>query len=403
MACLIKLPAAGGKGVISFTTHEEITLRGDAALLGILRELRTRYVTCLHYNWHNHDCKPDDLFDIHLAGDEDLTITNGRPIHRIALDACNFTRREFDLSPAEKFWDILFVARAVYFKGIPDFLQSIREIYDFGRMLRVLFICPMPPYDPADVATAMYDLRKEYESAFSFEEQNLFNLLIIRDRYPFFFDRPTLAQFYRNSKIFVHTAPDERRCRVAAYAWSCGMPVVGKSSVGSILPEGLRKEPNFFEVQESGSFTGPILRALDAAGTVDAEPLQREFSEKYTVARLEVELRAYFAGQGIDYAGRILGENLDLRMGRHHGNGEGPNSVNMSLEAFLEKAAKLTEEADSALISLADPEKHLVGAKPKPPVYVDRSFMTLRARSLGYKLREKLKRAARWALNMGRK
>ena len=402
MACILKLPAGGGRGVLSFTTQEEKSIRSSPALTEALRGLKSKYVVGLHYNWHNHDCKPDDLFDIHFAGEEDLKITNGKRINQIPLDACNFTKREFDASANEKFWDLLFVARAVYFKGIPDFLRSIREIYDTGRMIRVLFLCPMPPFDKRDLATAMYDLRKEYERTFTFEEQAYFNLLIIRDRYPFFFDRPSLAHFYKSAKIFVHTAPDERRCRVAAYAWCCGMPVVGKAAIGSILSPELRRAPNFFEVPENGSFTGPILKALAAAGTVPVEPLQRELSEKYTLGALETRLRDHFAERGIGYAGSLLGENLDIRMGRHHGNGEGTNSVDMSLEAFMEKAAGLSEPDDANLAAMPDPEAYLIGAKKARPVYVDRSFMTQHAKSFQYKLQNKLRRILKRVIGLGK-
>jgi glycosyltransferase involved in cell wall biosynthesis len=397
MACLIKLPTRAGKGVLSFTTQEEKVLRADHLLIESLRRLKSKYLVCLHYNWHNHDCKPDDLFDVHLAGEEDLVVTNGRPVERIPLDACNFTKRVFDRSAGEKTWDILFVARAVNFKGIPDFLKAIRELYDAGRMLRVLFICPMPPYRRSDRSTTLYDLREVYERGFTSAEQDLFNLVILRDRYPFFFDRQTLAHFYKSSRIFVHTAPDERRCRVAAYAWCCGMPLVGKASVAAILPRRLRCEPNFFEVAEDGSYAAQILRALESAGSVELLPLQHELSEKFTIRSLEDRLREVFLRRGEHFEGPILAENLDIRMGRHHGFGDGTNSVDMSLEEFMDKASALTGEANSGLPAQPDPEKYIVGEKKVPPAFVDRSFAFQKVEAL--KLR--IFRAVRRALGRG--
>lgn len=357
MACVIKTPTGASPGVISFTTQEEKHLRAVPSRLARLKELKKRYVICLHYNWHNYDLKPDDLFDIHLAGAEDLRITNGTKIHQITMDACNFVREEYHPSKNEKMWDIFFAGNAVFFKDPIRFLEAIREIYDTGARPRVLYICPIPPYDWKSRKTVIYDLRERYERMFSAEEQDFFNLLIMRDRYPRFFDRQTLAHFYKSSKIFVHTAPDERRCRVATYAWASGNPVIGRKCVGSILPENLRKRPYFYEVdEEKNDFAQQIMAALEDYKNYehsDFTPYRKEFSVAYTVDRFAEELASYFRLRNVPYAGKIIRKNLDHRMGLHHGFGISTNSVNQSLDDLL---TVLLEAPEGSLDAFAEDE-----------------------------------------------
>lgn len=338
MACLLKSPSKHSKGILSFTTPEELRIRANPELLDLIRtRVKPHYITCLHYNWHNFDAKPDDLFDVHFAGEEDLIVTNGKKITRFDFDACNFSIKEFSPSPNEKHWDILFVARAVFFKGIDEFLQVIRELYDKGEKKRVLFICPMP--DSGSKKTVHYDLRQKYNDLFNEEERDLFNLLIIRDRYPFFFDRETLAHFYKSSRIFVHTAPDERRCRVAAYAWATGIPVVGMKNIAAILPPSLRKSPGFFEAASMQDFFSSVQRALRAVETgtqFDVKEYQSFVSEIEMVPKMKNLFAEAF---GIDSSNddNWYTRNLDIRLGRHHGNGTvGPNNMNYSLNAFME-------------------------------------------------------------------
>ena len=182
----------------------------------------------------------------------------------IGLDACNFTPSVF--SPgSQPFWDVLFVARAVYFKRIPQFFDAIRTLYDQGHELRVLLLCPMPPYDPAEAKTVFYGIRESYSKLFDEDEQDRFTLLTMDWRYPFPLDLPTLAHFYRSSRVFVHTADDERRCRVAAYAWSSGLPVVGLPPIGSLLSKDLRRPPWFFEARRDRDFAPLIIEATASA------------------------------------------------------------------------------------------------------------------------------------------
>ncbi len=289
MACLIRAPDTAGKGCVSFTTPErdQVILKDQAARAAV-QALKRRYLVGLHHNWHDHDFAYDPLFDFSLAGDGDLIERNGRAFPRVALDACNFAPSCF--APRgqgeEPFWDVLNVSRAVFFKGIPEFFQAIRAIYDRGRYIRVLHLCPVPK--PDEAGTALHDIRQRYEAVFAPHERRFFNLMTMDWDYPFPLDLETLAFFYRASRVYVHSAQDERRCRVAAYAWASGIPVVARENVASIVPPALRRRPFWFAFDRADELADAIIAAIDhPGGDVGWDEVSGEFSEASSVARLE--------------------------------------------------------------------------------------------------------------------
>ena len=263
MACILKAHSSVSCGVLVVTTQErDHQLRNNPELRKAIEGLKDRYLIGLHHNWHDWKFKYDALFDFSMAGDGDLIEVDGKEVPRIPMDACNFVQDTFHPGKGEKFWDILYVARAVNFKRIPEFFDAIRRLYDSGKRYRVLFICPVPPYDPNEEKTVFYKIRDVYDKMFSENEKDFFTLLTIEYRYPFPFDLDTLAHFYRSSKVFVHTADDERRCRVAAYAWASGLPVVGMDCVGGLLPLEARRSPYMFECKRYADFPDQIIKAI---------------------------------------------------------------------------------------------------------------------------------------------
>jgi glycosyltransferase involved in cell wall biosynthesis len=341
MACILRLPAIDSVGVISFTTQERTQIQLDRDLSAKLTGLKSNWILGLHHNWHDYNFKYDPLFDFSFAGEGDLNEINGAEFCQIQMDACNFVPEIFRPAENEKFWDILYVARAVYFKRIPEFFLTIRELFDRGNRLRVLFICPVPPYSRSQKKTAFYDIRKEYDRMFNEAEKKLFTLLTINYRYPFPFDLDSLAFFYRSSRVFVHTADDERRCRVAAYAWATGMPVVCMDQVASLIPRHLRESPVVYKPETYDQFPEKILEALRPNGSNTANSTVQaamcEFNEVKLLERLDIELEALAHSKGLDYvAGKLFGKNLGLRLGRHHDGVEGTNSFSSNLRTLVD-------------------------------------------------------------------
>jgi glycosyltransferase involved in cell wall biosynthesis len=366
MACLLKAPGNNTKGIFTITTQERdklVFLFPD--IHKQILELKKDYFIGLHHNWHDRALKYNPIFDFHLAGADDLREVSGAHIPLLPMDACNFSPECFYPSPTNKFWDILFVARAVAFKGIPEFFLAIRSLYDLGKYARVLFICPLPP--PGD--GVVKNIRSLFESMFSKKEQDFFTLLTVDFRYPFPFDLPTLAHFYRSSRIFVHSAPDERRCRVAAYAWACGLPVVGMEAVGSVLSPAVRRPPYFYEADSYNEFPEKIALALEAASIqLDFSLVEKEISSEKSVFLFDAHLARLFSERGLrppDEGGWF--SNLDIRLGWHHGLSSGVNAVNQDFGTFLQFLKDHKSTLAEQLKDEKVPEEAIAKLMPRSP------------------------------------
>ena len=407
MACLLKLPTGRSKGVITFTTQEWRVMSADDDLALQLAGLRELYITGLHFNWHDYQFKPPPLFDFFMAGSEDLRPVDDTPFRLLPLDACNFTPAAYAPVPlAQKFWDVLIVGNPVFFKRPEVVLETIRKLFDATpRKLTVLYICPIPRYRFADEDTVLYGVRDYYESLFTPEERTRFTLLTTNFDSPNPFDRTTLSVFFRISKVFLHCATEERRCRIAAYAWCAGLPVVAALSVGSILSAPLRTRPGYWCVEDDADYAPMLLAALDDAGGFDASAYREELSEVCTVDKLQAELAAIFAEQRLHFEGELLRHNLDRRLGWHHqGIGGGANGLAQPLDAFMRELATLPRVADEfaqELLAHEYPERLLareagsggmpdVGDVKRRSIYLNprkkfwfRAFRALKAKAQG--------------------
>jgi hypothetical protein len=223
----------------------------------------------------------------------------------------------------------------------------------------------MAPYDPSEAATFMFDVRAVYEGMFSSAEQDKFTLLTIDFRYPFPFDLPTLAHFYRSSRVFIHTTADERRCRVAAYGWAAGLPVVGRASVGSLIPRERRHPPFFYEVGADDDYATAVERALgEYDPEADFEPVRAATSIAETPALLDRKLAETFAEKGYRPNSAPLAiRAADIRLGRHHGFGDHANAVPQLLGDFLRYLADRSPADLASDLAEPDPER-FVSALP---------------------------------------
>lgn len=355
MACLLKLPLNDSKGVVTFTTQEWRVIGKDPSLLGELNNLRNYYVTGLHFNWHDYSFSPSPLFDFFMAGKEDLRPVDDTPYVLLPMDACNFTPACYAPQQSEKFWDILAVGNPVSFKRPEQVLRTIRRLFDEStESYRALYICPIPTYRRSDEANVLYAVREYYEALFSPEERTRFTLLTTQFDSPNPFDRTTLSVFFKNSKVFLHCATEERRCRIAAYAWCAGLPVVAYPSVASILPTELRSAPGYFQVDDDGQYAPQLQKAILASAEFSATPYQQELSEIYAIPTLRAKLEKLFHDQGIPWQGDLLTRNLDRRLGWHHnGIGGVSNGLQQTLSSFMQSLLALKAEPEGSTRSLA--------------------------------------------------
>jgi hypothetical protein len=240
-------------------------------------------------------------------------------------------------------WDILYVARAINFKRIPEFFNIIRQLYDNGEMYRVLFISPVPPNCQKNKLdkSQFCNIRDVYNSMFSQDERKLFNLITMDYEYPFPFDIETLSHFYKSSRVFVFTSDDERRPRTVSYAMACGMPTVLMPSVASLLPESKQHKPLVYLANSFDEYQALINEAIEFTKSdnytkeimVDAI---NEFDANYNLNRLRDELKkVYDIDIFEENKSYLIPYNLDIRLARHHGFGDSSNSIGWSIASLL--------------------------------------------------------------------
>ena len=329
MACLVKIPDQNSKGVVTFTTQERDKLIfSDGNIFQKIVSLKEKYVIGLHHNWHDYGFRYNPLFDFSMAGIGDL---GNSEVPLVTLDACNFIPDDFFASSGEKFWDVIYVTRAVYFKRVELFLKTIKKIYSSGRNIKVLLVCCIPPEDatPKNVI-------EDYMSIFSSQERKFFTFLPLTHDYPFCLDPSTVGFLYRSSKVFTHFANDERRCRVVANAGATAMPIVCMPDPASIIPENLRVPPYCYIVNHDDDYSNKILEALDDYNKGnDLSKISESFSTKHTSLELKNQLQKFLNVNSKDMNDNSYNfNNLDIRLGRHHSISYGPNKVDMSINEF---------------------------------------------------------------------
>lgn len=365
MACILKASTERAKGIVVFTTQERDKLiLPNQKLQDKILHLKSRWVIGLHHNWHDYQFVYNPLFDFSMAGEGDLKEIDGKEFFLIPMDACNFVPEYFRPSRGEKYWDILYIARAVYFKKIPEFFSCIKELYKQKKYYKVLFICSIPPYDKKEEKTVLYDVKQLYINLFNEEEKKHFTFLGLDYGYPFPINRETLAFFYRCSKIFVHFAKDERRCRVAAYAWASGLPVIAMNPIGSLLTPFYKTPPFFYEAQNYNHFPSLIEKALDGIRDYSqvrkVTQVKKLFSEKYTIKILSKKISTYYKYHMLEEnKNKLMFIDLDLRLGRHHGFGNNPNNISQSLLNFVLYLGRGKLHAFQNATTQKDPEKYI--------------------------------------------
>ncbi len=340
MACFIKLPNSEEKGVLTFTTVEYSDfISKNRKLHDSLSRLKKQWVLGLHHNssHKNHNFMPDSLFDFHIAGQGDLKSPIGIPFYQIEMDCSNFCPDffEYEKQDCDKFWDVLAIARNVRFKSLNDTLIILRKIFDI-KPVRVLAIVSHEKLHQKGVGSS--EIIENYLKMFNPEERKLFTLMTPSIDYPFPFDLETLSFFYHHSKVFLHTAKEERHPRVAAYAWAAGLPVVAPEQVGSLLSEDLKKSPGFWKYESVNEASFHVLESLKSPMTGEQRKIYSKiFISRHNISRFKEEIKKLFGFLKIPFTdSRWILSDLDIRLARHHDGIQSRNSMSMTLGVLSE-------------------------------------------------------------------
>jgi hypothetical protein len=330
MACVVKQPMGESKGVLVVTDGElRDWLQMSSTLRRSFMPLRSRWIILAHCNSPVEQRHAGDgIIDGYIAGRGDIVWTGSKPLHQIEMDCSNFCPDFFEASPdtSEPFWDLLFISRNQPFKSIGDLFHILRAVFDQAP-IRVLAIITVS----SAVEMASSEPVKLYTSMFTTAERKYFTLLMPWIDYPFCFDLPTLAHFYRHSRAFLHTAHGERHPRVVGYAWAAGIPVVARPSVAALLPPELACEPGFFAFQDCKQASERIRRAISNRAPLPAAYSQFHLARFQTV-RFKDEIEKLYVKLGEFFVdGGWFLTNLDVRLARHHDSRAGTNSSRSSL------------------------------------------------------------------------
>jgi len=363
MACLIKLPVDGGKGIVTFTSIEyDYYISQSPILYRSLFSAKEKWVLGFHYNspHKNTNFIPDSLFDFYIAGPGDISNSQGKSFYQIEMDCSNFCPDYFEetVGYADKYWDLLFISRNTIFKSLNDLLAIIRKIFD-RRLLRVLAIIP---HESCRLKSRLVD---DYLRIFNESERKYFTLLTPSIDYPFPFDLKTLAFYYHHARAFLHVAQKERHPRVVAYAWASGLPVIAPKEVGSLLPQNLQKPPGFYAYRDLDHAVDCIEESLRITFDPTIKSSYSSFHlSKYSVPRFKEEITKLFSTKGIAFAdNKWLLKNLDLRLASHHTGAESPNTIPMSLyklSLYLNNPSRLDVGHDDPETCLYETENKLL-------------------------------------------
>jgi hypothetical protein len=367
LACILAKPTKKSKGILSISTSELDQIMRNGYLVNEALEIKKSYYLGLHHNWHPVDFEISSDFDFHFLESKDAIFLKGNePL--LEMDACNFTPTCFSNTRNNPIWDVLIVGRTANFKRPFKTIETLRELFDKGHLLRTLWICPMDLEKPEDRS-----LVKAYESMFSQSEKELFTLLNPQANYPFTFSREELSFFYRSSRSFVHFADVETRCRVAAYAFCAGIPVIGNSVISNILPVEIATEPTFFEVKNDDYFSA-ILRAISEPMPTNQRECLNVLSASSSINRMVENMNRCINPPVEFVASQFFSSNLDIRLGAAHTGNSSSNSYGMDLVMFMKslKETRANTIYETIVIDSTDPENEIEKILNKEKVLEDK-------------------------------
>lgn len=368
MSCILKRPNESDKGIVTFTTQEKLHIIDKSReIQNQISALKERFFVGLHFNWHDYNYTHNPLYDFCMAGKGDLGRSDA-PL--IDMDACNFIPecythsglQDYEEVNANKHWDLLYVARGVSFKRLPIFFREVKRALQKEKF-RTLLVCCL-----GDESVLESEVLGMYNQ-FSDEEKQYFDMVSPSHNYPFTYSSETLGYFYKSSRIFVHTASSERRCRATANSWAARIPVIARPDPASILPAHLHERPLLYAVGADDNYCEKILEALKdnrdgrPFNTVEDEEKMDEgercFNVKYTSLIFMKKMEEMF---GIVPNPLLYNfNNADIRLGFHISISVGSNKIDIPFSNFLDYLNNdkiLTEIINP---EITEPERHLEG------------------------------------------
>jgi hypothetical protein len=365
MACILKFPGES-KGVIIFTTIEHDRVYEPDRHGELLGSLKDDWVIGLHYNGPK-ETHPD-IYDFAVTGLNFVDDLNGAQL--VNVDAGKLAPPCFEADGREKHWDVLYVGRCTRRKNIEFFFRAIKKLFVEGHEYRVLLVMTVPEDKRERVPT---NPTEKYLDLFTKEERNRFTYLPLYHDSPFPFDRETLAEFYKSSRVYVHPSDAESgRARNIGYAWASEIPVVGLNMYHPDLEkEGLREPPYYYEAEDYDEIPKNVVSAVKTCreGSTDLSAAREMFSVTHSTENLISDLETVFRELDEPFSDEgFFFDNLDIRIARHHGmETANKNRFRCSFGEFLTQLQDPNEMRQ--VVTSEDPEEdiaeELFGRSPR--------------------------------------
>lgn len=222
MACLLKKPEQGSKGILIFNQKEWEAF----CYIKNLERVKDRYVFGCHVGrfWKNCDWSASQIaqFDFYMSSRNQLPLNF--PGKVIEINSRNFTPEIFTYQGEEKDIDILWINKPHPVKNIEKFLISLKQLFTtYGKFKTVIIAAVSPnelksPNQFFDVGSYVNSNRDVFGDS----------VTLIRTKGEGNEGAPnhTMADFYKRAKIFVFYSQAEGESRVVTEALCCGCKVV---------------------------------------------------------------------------------------------------------------------------------------------------------------------------------
>lgn len=317
----LKVPAGNSPGILIFT-HKERSLFCDPPerLRRLLEQLHDRYVFGMHWGRYHEDVSDPLFVDFHLAGRGTVSFSDPSTVTRFDLCSRNFIPSYFAPLDVPKRWEIAAVARPQTGKYMHELLAVVRRLFDRGRDVSVLLLCPVP--DRPETLGKGWDREffERYQNLFTERERRHIDLVTPLSREDLF---PVPHEFmpyvYNGSRTFTLFSKEEGESRVIHEALLCGTPVVARAALrgGGLdyLEPGINAE--LFDSLDDAADAFAAVLDTPADYRFDMATLRRELCSEYTVDRFEAKLESLFKRKGVPYLGGIERERLSFKLPGH--------------------------------------------------------------------------------------
>jgi len=336
MPCLLKRPAAGSPGIITFTHNELLygVIARSARVRSVIRDAAAsgRWMFGIHVQG---DCSYlakwplEDWQSFVMWPDRDAGFLRGLPPEQVVdLNCVSFLPESEAVVPkAARRWDLCVVSRAAEIKRIEQTLHLIRLVLDRYPALRVNFIVPDPrvlqhgerTYTADGVVRAYFDGPKRIFSAAQLRQISFISSSTESfGKFPLAHD--VVANVLAQSKFLFLWSHAEGTPRVIGEALLTGTPCIVSARLRSGMAPALANQATVVlddndPAQDADRIVSSIRRHEEFEVNVTAA--RDSFADAVNRPRLVADLSAMLTRRGHAVQGEWFLEDLPLRLCCH--------------------------------------------------------------------------------------